>query len=529
MVNHTDMPLVEKKERAATSIQFDAGNSANSVDMSTASIGPVTELVDPAVFDNTNKLLIIQLSLVLCDACIIALCVLFGSIASTQLRELFNLPPFIDSALAATAAVVYFLPIVVVVVLSALRGHYTKYRPFWAETYEIINTLLLMGAIFFFALFLFNEHMSRLWLLISWTSMIFLIPFGRYKVKKMLEGIDVWYRPLVVVETEPGSDRIAQTLSQHMHMGYKVVATVSLREALQTANKKGHSADLAASPLNVIVDTLNKYRKSHLLLILNQSDDFLNHRRLINKLSLVTQNLIVVPPLSDLPLLGTTIIGVPKKNELFLHIRLGLNRPELKIVKRVFDVVFSALSMLILSPLLLFLTVYIFLKDGSPFYAHRRIGQNGKSFDCWKFRTMKQDSNDLLEALLETDSVAMFEWSETRKLKNDPRITSIGKTLRQTSLDELPQLWNVLRGDMSMVGPRPIVEDEVRHYGDRFEYYKAILPGITGLWQVSGRNDIEYSERVNLDVWYVRNWSIWTDIVIILSTIPVLFGKKGAY
>lgn len=142
---------------------------------------------------------------------------------------------------------------------------------------------------------------------------------------------------------------------------------------------------------------------------------------------------------------------------------------------------------------------------------------------------MKQNSNHLLEELLSSDEMASREWNETYKLKNDPRITSIGKTLRETSLDELPQLWNVLKGDMSIVGPRPIVTDEIKRYGEKFDYYKAILPGLTGLWQVSGRNDIEYSERVDLDVWYVRNWSLWTDIMIILSTIPVLFGKKGAY
>jgi undecaprenyl-phosphate galactose phosphotransferase len=150
-------------------------------------------------------------------------------------------------------------------------------------------------------------------------------------------------------------------------------------------------------------------------------------------------------------------------------------------------------------------------------------------FGCLKFRTMVPDADGVLRRLLEVDPRARAEWERDFKLKDDPRITPIGDFLRRTSLDELPQLWNVLKGEMSLVGPRPIIEEEVERYGDQVGYYLETRPGITGLWQISGRNNIGYDDRVALDSWYVRNWSIWYDLVILVKTIAVVLRGKGAY
>ena len=150
-------------------------------------------------------------------------------------------------------------------------------------------------------------------------------------------------------------------------------------------------------------------------------------------------------------------------------------------------------------------------------------------FGCLKFRTMVPDADGVLRRLLEVDPRARAEWERDFKLKDDPRITPIGDFLRRTSLDELPQLWNVLKGEMSLVGPRPIIEEEVERYGDQVGYYLETRPGITGLWQISGRNSIGYDDRVALDSWYVRNWSIWYDLVILVKTIAVVLRGKGAY
>jgi undecaprenyl-phosphate galactose phosphotransferase len=142
---------------------------------------------------------------------------------------------------------------------------------------------------------------------------------------------------------------------------------------------------------------------------------------------------------------------------------------------------------------------------------------------------MTRGADRILKEMLESDEKAKNEWRQNFKLKNDPRITKIGRFLRKTSIDELPQLWNVLKGEMSLVGPRPIVEEEIERYGDQAHYYLEARPGMTGLWQISGRNDMDYEQRVNLDSWYTRNWSLWYDIVILMKTIPELFNSKGAY
>jgi Undecaprenyl-phosphate galactose phosphotransferase WbaP len=201
-----------------------------------------------------------------------------------------------------------------------------------------------------------------------------------------------------------------------------------------------------------------------------------------------------------------------------------------RIVKRLLDLcVVSSVGILLL-PLLAVLWLLVRVTSaGSGFYSHRRIGQAGKHFSVWKFRTMVVDADKVLSRYLERYPTMKEEWRLTHKLKNDPRNTAIGKILRKTSLDELPQLWNVLRGDMSLVGPRPIVDPEIKKYGPDFLYYLQVRPGVTGLWQVSGRNETSYEERVALDRFYVRNWSVWLDIYILARTVRTVFTGHGAY
>jgi Undecaprenyl-phosphate galactose phosphotransferase WbaP len=199
------------------------------------------------------------------------------------------------------------------------------------------------------------------------------------------------------------------------------------------------------------------------------------------------------------------------------------------VLKRVFDVLAGGFLMLMLLPIFLLLAALVAKDGGSPFYGHTRIGQNGRRFKCYKFRSMVRDADKVLKDLLDRDPVARAEWEKDFKLKNDVRVTPVGALLRKTSLDELPQLWNVLRGDMSLVGPRPVVEKEIARYGDEAAYYLLAKPGMTGLWQVSGRNDTDYARRVFLDAWYVRNWSLWYDIAILFKTVGVVLRRDGAY
>lgn len=198
--------------------------------------------------------------------------------------------------------------------------------------------------------------------------------------------------------------------------------------------------------------------------------------------------------------------------------------------KRIFDVVASLSLSLIFAPLALSVGVLVWKQSGRPvFFRHYRIGKGGVGFDVYKFRSMLEDSDSKLQALLASDPAAAIEWAQTHKLKNDPRVTPVGRFLRKTSLDELPQLINVLRGEMSLVGPRPVVGQELEKYGSSLPYYLSIKPGLTGLWQISGRNDISYEQRVALDVEYARTQSLLGDICIAAKTARVLFFDRNAY
>lgn len=200
-----------------------------------------------------------------------------------------------------------------------------------------------------------------------------------------------------------------------------------------------------------------------------------------------------------------------------------------RVLKRTFDIFFSILLLIILSPLFIFLIFKISRDGGNAIYGHTRVGMNGKKFKCYKFRSMVINSQEVLDHILSTDPKAKLEWAKDFKLKNDPRITKLGYFIRKTSIDELPQLWNVLIGDMSFVGPRPVTEKELERYRQYMKYYLAVRPGITGLWQISGRNDITYNERIRLDIRYIISWSLLKDFIILFKTISVVFFRKGAY
>jgi len=197
--------------------------------------------------------------------------------------------------------------------------------------------------------------------------------------------------------------------------------------------------------------------------------------------------------------------------------------------KRILDIVGAVVLAVVFSPLVLAIIVFMGRWDGSIIYRHRRVGRNGQTFECLKFRTMVPNADQVLRELLERDPAIKAEWVRDHKLRCDPRVTRLGRFLRRTSLDELPQLWNVMRGEMSLVGPRPVVREELLRYGRNVRAYLSAKPGITGLWQVKGRNDTDYRRRVALDTYYVRNQNFLLDLYILFKTTRVVLGGSGAY
>ena len=207
-----------------------------------------------------------------------------------------------------------------------------------------------------------------------------------------------------------------------------------------------------------------------------------------------------------------------------------LTKPGALFIKRSLDIA----ACLLASPLLILATIVIsiIIKITSPgpvFFGHKRVGRYHKEIKCWKFRSMVNNSQEMLEHILATDPVRAAEWEKDRKFTDDPRVTKFGKFLRKTSLDELPQLWNVFTGEMSLIGPRPVTVPELEKYGKYTDYVLSVKPGLSGMWQISGRSDTGYEERINLDTYYIQNWSVWIDLWILIKTIAVVLKGKGAY
>lgn len=203
--------------------------------------------------------------------------------------------------------------------------------------------------------------------------------------------------------------------------------------------------------------------------------------------------------------------------------------PDASFIKRAFDAVGAAALILFFLPLMVVTYIAVRLDGGPGIYVHERVGKNGVRFQCYKFRSMAPNAERLLNDILIRDESQRREWEANHKLRDDPRITPVGRFLRAKSLDELPQLFNVLKGDMSLVGPRPITSEEVSRYGRQISYYYKSRPGLTGAWQVSGRSDVSYDERVSLDVDYVREWSFVSDLLILLKTVRVVLTGHGAH
>lgn len=211
-------------------------------------------------------------------------------------------------------------------------------------------------------------------------------------------------------------------------------------------------------------------------------------------------------------------------------VREGSTHSSLCLAKRVFDILFASFAILTFLPILVACAVAMKLESAGPlFFRQRRLGTDGRPFRILKFRTMVPDAEAVLSTYLALDPKAKAEWDADRKLRNDPRITRAGAIMRKFSLDEVPQFWNVLKGEMSIVGPRPIVQAEVQYYGDDFRTYANVRPGITGLWQVSGRNDVSYPNRVALDCKYVHSWTLAMDFGIVLKTVSTVLRAAGAY
>ena len=359
-------------------------------------------------------------------------------------------------------------------------------------------------------------------LLIAGCSSALLISAGRSLVRSLFGRSNWWGRRVFVI----GSDQQAVTLfTKLLRQPQRGLRPVGFVDDLETLDTDLDPA-LYLGPPEALRELSLEYGVNAAVVAKSAPDA--QTQRLFCREELGIRDWILMSSLDGYPSLWGEAVEVGGVSAIWARNRLL--SPWSRGLKRAADLVVTVTSVLLALPLLAAIIALVRLgSSGSIFYGQERIGRHGRRFKAWKFRTMVVNADEVLEKYLAANPLLRAEWEANHKLKDDPRITWIGKFLRKSSFDELPQLWNVIRGEMSLVGPRPIVEAEIDKYTDEYEYYVDVLPGITGLWQVSGRNNTTYPERVAFDAYYVKNWSLWLDLYILISTIRVVLFREGAY
>lgn len=408
------------------------------------------------------------------------------------------------------------------------KEHYIKRRPFWEELRQIFWLIAFFVMLNLGVAFVLGKGSLKVLILGFWLSLALITPCLRILIKLILIRFDLWRRKLYIVGTGKTALNAYNLFASNRLMGYRLMGFIQVSSAFSYSSSV---FDLSVSVLGEqdLIELIKLNSECDIIIALEHQD--LNCKvNLINFLQHNCLSLLVVPEISGLALYGAEIDHFFGNDQLVLRLNNNLARSTNAVVKRIFDLVCVISGLILLAPFFIVIALVIKISAKSKvFYLHRRIGKHGKPFYCIKFQSMYHNSSELLAELLERDPQIKAEWEQSFKLKNDPRVTPIGCWLRKTSLDELPQLFNVLIGNMSLVGPRPIVQQEIERYQDGFYYYQLVLPGISGLWQVSGRSETDYSDRVRLDAWYVKNWSLWYDVVILFKTIGVVLRRTGAY
>ena len=417
-------------------------------------------------------------------------------------------------------------PAIFLLFLHICRLH-TRQMQFWRVVSGIFKACLygILAEVLFLYVIQIADTTSRLYTVLLWILSFFTILLFRYIIKVLLDKTTLISEPVLLMGAGKNADIILEHLQIDMGFPYRFIGYLADEQADPEAGPQLPNLGTFAEAASVIRET----GVQKVLVIVSG----LGRERIqdiIYELQPLVRSVSVIPDVETLPFLTMDIESLIDGRMVMFRMRNNLRNKWNRAFKFVFDWCVTLLGGLLISPVMLGIALWI-RKDspGPVIFKHRRIGQYGKEFNCYKFRTMCADAKEKLEELLEADPEAKKEWEENYKLKNDPRITRSGKFLRRTSLDELPQIFNVLKGEMSLVGPRPIVAEEIRYYGKFIEDYYMVRPGITGMWQTGGRNDTGYEQRVRMDSWYVRNWDFWFDIVLLWRTLKVVIKGNGAY
>ncbi|MFA6279343.1 MAG: undecaprenyl-phosphate galactose phosphotransferase WbaP [Bdellovibrionales bacterium] len=395
-------------------------------------------------------------------------------------------------------------------------GHYRQRMPFWLEVQKIVSALGFAMVVDGFFQFASKQDFSRLWLMSGWVFAGIVIVLARALARRIMQQNGTWAVRTLLVGSGSMADDARAALRSEQGLGYEVVMQVENLSLLLKQVQSSWQRLCERFNADYIVIALDGTA-------LAQADEAMAQ--------LVRSGIpfSVSPPLRHLPVLGMAPQYFFSHDVMLFSPVNNLEQPLPRFLKRSMDLVGSGLALLALSPLFLVLALLVRRDGGSVCFGDVRVGMKGKAFHCLKFRSMVIHGDEILQKYLDENPERAAEWKTYHKLRDgDPRVTKIGAFMRRWSIDELPQLINVFKGDMSLVGPRPIMFRERAIYSDSLVQYSRVRPGLTGLWQVSGRSNVSFLRRVQMDCWYVRNWSLWHDIAIICKTIPVVLRKTGA-
>ena len=472
--------------------------------------------------NNNKKLFISKLIVLIADYIAIVL----GTLAAYYLRLNLSILP-VSSNFKVEEIYVYGVVPIVFLTILLLNNAYSVVTPYW-DTMKNLFRSITIGVVVSIVL-MYTGHVindvSRLFVAFAYICMLVFIFSERFIVGKILSKAGYLTIPILLVGAGKTAELVKRSLDRMPITTYKIIGYVD-------DNPKSSSIAKEYSCLGAFKDVENVIKDTGVQTVLICAPGLESKKlvSLINRLQVLVKRVAFVPELFGLPTSNITARGMMEEQAVVLRVQNNLARKSNRIIKRMFDIVVTICGGFFILPFMLFIAVIIYLDSEGPIiYKQKRIGQNGKEFNFYKFRSMVKNADTILEEYLNTYESEKIEWQKNFKLKNDPRVTKIGRIIRKTSIDELPQLWNVLIGDMSLVGPRPLLPNEVERYNSYIEDYKLVLPGLTGVWQVSGRSDTTFEQRAIMDSWYIHNWSIWIDIVYLLKTVLAVVKSKGAY
>jgi len=466
--------------------------------------------------------------LLVSDALAVALAFLSAYFLRTEVL-VRAFPGFFSGRLPVVLAMFVNRWYVIFIVLGvfAFEGLYTKRHAFWEETRLLLKSTTMAFGLIMTAIFVTQEYFpfSRLIVALSWLLSFFYLPLFRRLSKTVLFHLGIWSKRVIIIGSTEETAKVIQAIRSDVTMGYRVVGCLTddrnrIGESLSGIPVLGHYDDIETWKEDTAFEDI-------IVTFPNIPRNILVH--LLKSWEGVSETIRYIPQTGDLITTGIEIENIGKL--LSLVVRKNLHKPWNILLKSIFEYILALLLLVITSPMLLAAAIAIKLSSPGPvFFLQKRLGRKGRIITIVKFRTMRIDGEARLAEKLKADPESAREWETYKKLKKgDPRITRVGAFLRRHSLDEFPQLLNVLGGTMSLVGPRPYLAEEIEKVKPRPALIFEVKPGITGMWQISGRSDIPFAERIRIDEHYIRNWSLWMDIIILFKTFGATISGRGAF